>query len=56
MRVGAHNPMKMPNLSACAGSESPTVTQVRIDAATDASDATKQMFDSLLLLFILFPF
>ena len=53
MRVGAHKPMKMPNLSAWAGSESPTETQVRIEHATDANEAKKHKFDKFLLVFIL---
>ena len=48
--------MKIPNLSAWAGSESPTVTQVKIEHATDAKDAKKHKFDKLLLVFIFFPF
>ena len=48
--------MKMPNLSACAGSPSPTVTQVAIETATDTSDAAKQKFDNLFSLFIFPPF
>ena len=39
INVGAQRPMKIPNLSACAGSVSPTVTQVAIEAATDAKEA-----------------
>tara|TARA_B100001057_G_C22819404_1_gene938795 strand:- start:133 stop:282 length:150 start_codon:yes stop_codon:yes gene_type:complete len=46
--------MKIPNLSACAGSASPADTQVRIEQATDAKDAKKHRFDKLLLVFIFF--
>lgn len=48
--------MKIPKRSACAGSVSPTVIHVAIDAATDARDAKKHMFDKLLLLFIIISF
>ena len=39
--------MKIANLSACAGSDSPTVTQVNIDIPTDARDARKHHLDKL---------
>ena len=48
--------MKIPNLSACAGSASPTVTQVKIEHATDANEAKKHRFDKLLFDFIFSPF
>tara|TARA_B100001248_G_scaffold261378_1_gene252365 strand:- start:460 stop:768 length:309 start_codon:yes stop_codon:yes gene_type:complete len=47
--------MKIPNLSACAGSSGDTVTHVKIEHATDANDARKHKFDKFLLLLILPP-
>ena len=49
INVGAQRPIKIPNLSACAGSASPTVTHVAIEAATDANGAKKQNLDKFIV-------
>ena len=53
MSVGAQRPIKIANLSACPGSASPTVTQVKIDIPTEARDAKKHHLDKLI--FFTFP-
>ena len=55
MSVGAQRPIKIANLSACPGSASPTVTQVKIDIPTEARDAKKHHLDKLTFLIII-PF
>jgi len=53
--VGAQSPTKIPNLSAWAGSLSPTIVQVAIENATDTRDAIKHVRE-IIALFISSPF
>ena len=53
--MGAQSPTKIPNLSACAGSDSPVSDHTAIEPATEAIEAAKSHCDKLTF-FIIIPF